>query len=606
MRRKLTAAAAALLVALLVVAVPAPAHAVEPPPGPVDEILDVTSRAVKSATGSPIGDTVLMYLKHGRWIAGGGSVAVPAPTAPSAVPKPLTAPAALTRGLGGSVLAAGFYGGFALGEAGLMVYAMANETTADNLMCGTPDWYQVGIDVISMGLAPACRGKVGSVNIDVGTAETLRYGSFQTYYLGQYSIWSCWKWSSLPAGTSLQLWSPSAGGGAGAFATTSLSSNNLNCGTQPTFIASRNDSRMPARLIQTSGGAVLATSAVPDPTRTPDCRIDWEDGTFTTGTGTPYKEAEGVPMSASGLGCEQAYVSKPGRGPDLLPSRISVGSTDDYLGTRTIIADQDVPDFGPDERKAFETGNGHGLVLEKVTGLTTSSCMTWAADCSGWWEATDEGTTPVVGGSTYRCTYGGSQIDLAQCGPYRHTFDTKTSTPTITDPVTGTETPWTAQPSTGNSINPGTGPGTGASPGSQCFDTGWAEVANPIDWVLLPVKCALVWAFVPRASVVTTSQSTIQTTWQASRVGQLATAVGTIGPAFESLGAGGCDGIAIAFPVPDSAGNLSTRSEQFLPACPGDVFADVAPLVFWLLTGGFIFGGAFMIKRQLDAFVGNT
>lgn len=78
------------------------------------------------------------------------------------------------------------------------------------------------------------------------------------------------------------------------------------------------------------------------------------------------------------------------------------------------------------------------------------------------------------------------------------------STPPTTVPTTTpTTVPVTTIPTTPTTI-PGTPPGGPGSPGtppesstgdeSECLPDGWGWL-NPIEWVLKPVKCALVWAF---------------------------------------------------------------------------------------------------------------
>lgn len=611
MLRRTAATALSVLLAGSLVFAGSPAHAVEPPPGPVDELLDIPSRVVKSATGSPVGDTVMMMLKGQRWVAGGGSLVAPPAVPLAEIPKPITAPAAAARA-GGSVLTAAMLG-WGIGSNGsIALIALANGTDYSQVYCSQPQWYQGVTSFVNMGFSPDCFTDVTNANDD-HVASPLVYGGTTFSYLGSVNPVSAPNWryhcggytgtnpTSWP-GSYTAIMRTSAGDFSLSFgawdlgnvcapagftaAKWSLSQTSPASWTGAGTLMVRNN---------TTGVIVAQESAAGDPTRTARCKITWRDGTTTTGTGQTYKESTGLPMSASGLGCEQAYVSKPGRGPALMPSRIAVESDD---GTSiTEISGQDVPEFGPDEKRAFETGNGHGLVLEKVTGVTVSSCMTWAADCSGWWTATDEGTTPAVGSSTYRCTYGGAEIALVECGPYRHTFDTQTQTPTITDPVTGEDVEWSAQPSTGNSINPGTGPGTGLSPADACFETGWSEAANPVDWVLVPVKCALVWAFVPRQSVVDAAQGSIQDGIDSSVVGTVGTALASLGSSFDA--GVGCGGLPIHL---EAFGH--TLVDSYLLASCEEPAAGIAATVRTILSVAIIGGGILAFTRYLGSLFG--
>jgi hypothetical protein len=54
---------------------------------------------------------------------------------------------------------------------------------------------------------------------------------------------------------------------------------------------------------------------------------------------------------------------------------------------------------------------------------------------------------------------------------------------------------------------PGANPNTPEDPdAADCFPNGWG-IFNPAEWVLKPVKCALVWAFVPSAATMTAVQT---------------------------------------------------------------------------------------------------
>jgi hypothetical protein len=122
--------------------------------------------------------------------------------------------------------------------------------------------------------------------------------------------------------------------------------------------------------------------------------------------------------------------------------------------------------------------------------------------------------------ATVDCKYGTYVVDLADCAPLKHHYGTKPSTQTVTvtqvdtksgtpitdptvkpSPSTGTGT----SPSTGGFpdvvTNPSTAPGGDPSSdpdSSNCY--GAAVSWNPVNWVYVPVKCALSWAFVPKSA----------------------------------------------------------------------------------------------------------
>ncbi|WP_345185967.1 hypothetical protein [Microbacterium panaciterrae] len=453
--------------------------------------------------------------------------------------------------------------GWGLGQGGLVAYAAATGTDYQKMVCDTPEWYQGTNAFLSFGITPDCKSTVITPNADQIASYTLTYGGGAVVYssVGTYGYW-CWS-SSVPAGN-VAVWKVNAGDAGWA---------NMNGGSSycPSGKLWTNPAPPVIGVKRASDGVIVAsaTGVVPDPVRTPSCKITWSDSTTTTGTGSTYKDSTGLPMSAAGLGCEQAYVSKPGGGPALLPSTIEVDSTD-AAGAKTQISKQDVPAFTATETKSMSPSvPGAGLVLRKTIGTVTDSCNTWAADCTNWWTKTSAGTVETVGTETFKCTFGGDPVSLDQCGVYRHTFDTQTATPTITDPATGTDTLWIAKPNPVNTANPGAL--VGDDPTGQCVAE-WPSAPDPIAWVLLPMKCALVWAFVPRTSVLTATQTAIATAWAPTIVGRLPTVVSTaiVVPA----GGSGCQGPHVQIPL-HLAGANADYDGYPLSAC-ADPAASIA------------------------------
>lgn len=96
------------------------------------------------------------------------------------------------------------------------------------------------------------------------------------------------------------------------------------------------------------------------------------------------------------------------------------------------------------------------------------------------------------------CEWGPYQVPIAECvEAYGTKFDTQVQPTTPTTPGTGT-----------NPTTPGTLPGTQTDPDSTgCFGDTFS--LNPVDWVYVPVKCSLLWAFKPQTSL-STRVSTVQ------------------------------------------------------------------------------------------------
>ncbi len=560
-RRLGSALAAVAIMVSVAVAVPSTANAVVPAP-PVVPIPTLPS------AGS--GQGMIAEQLYDFWRA-----LTSAPkTAPAPPPVAPISPLAAVARVGGAVLTAANVG-WGLGQGGLRLLSAVGVGNYEDEVCNAPDWYQGINSVFMFGNVPECAMPVIDPNGDMptsygpmcvpSTAWCAEYAG--TTNPGGYGYKYCWH---ITGATSLQMptvWvfryvttdGVQRSGGVtntwdgGTYGCQALVTSGYQMWQWKATQKSDGSYTVGSNLIATPGDVWLQSTSgqrvqmgehQDDPPRTPTCTIKWKDGSTTTGTGQTYNESTGLPLTTSGLGCEAAFVSQPGAGPDLLPDEITVESQVGGGGAKTQISKSKVPDFTAEQAKSFyPTKPGAGLVLEKTVNGVTDSCNTWAANCSDWWAQTSNGTQTTTSTGTYRCTFGGDTVTLSECGPYRHTFDTQTETPTITDPATGTEKPWSATPSPGNSLDPG----AGLDPGGQCFADGWASVQNPIDWVLVPVKCALVWAFVPRTSVMTQTQAAIADAWAPTIVGKLPTVVQSA--IVIPDGGTGCSGPVVDIPI---------------------------------------------------------
>lgn len=590
MRKSVRLAAVVLLVLATVGIAPAGAWAVDAPPAPVMPVPDVPSRTVQmTKVNGTWTDVKTLQVWRGMvdWATKPG-------TTVATIPKPITPAAPLVRGATGAPLVSAFVGGFAIGQAGLQLYGQITGDDPLEGICGS-GFEGVGA-VIYMGMMPDCSAPVSTPNVDApgGYADLKLNGTTIVSYKGSLppvaqapNYWSrfCYGYSgSTPTGYSIVkvFTNGTTGSGAPSYWTGSGCSTNYYHygpdyqGKWPGF----GEYSPGLSLKQNSTNQIVATMTKlsTNPKRTPNCRIEWEDGTQTTANGLDYHEDVGIPLSSTGLGCEQAYVSKPGAGPDLLPERISVHSSSED-GAITQIVDSPVPEMSPEQRRGLDANITRGLVLEKTVNGVVDSCMTWAADCAQWWD--DPAKT-----SNYRCTFNGAVITLDECGVYRNTFNERTATPTITDPETGNQAPWESS-SPSNTTNPGTGP----TPGEACMSE-WSSAPNPIDWILHPIKCALVWAFVPRDSVVVSTQTALATAWAPTIFGRLPDVVGTALTIPD--GGSGCSGPLVAIPL--HLGDLNVDYQGYpLSACeaPMSVLADWSRLIgsaviIWLTGLGII------------------
>lgn len=179
--------------------------------------------------------------------------------------------------------------------------------------------------------------------------------------------------------------------------------------------------------------------------------------------------------------------------------------------------------------------------------------------------------------------------DTADCewGPYHVTVDGCGTVPT--DPVA--------------SATAGTADETKADgDGGKCFPTGWA-IFNPVEWVYKPVKCALVWAFVPPQSAIDAAQGRLQTAWDGTALDTVSTAIAGIYAPISALGshsAGSCDGPA--FVIPQLPTMPSTVTLHPLSTCP-PLVAYILGIYLPIATACIYIGGFFAgTRRILKAF----
>lgn len=156
---------------------------------------------------------------------------------------------------------------------------------------------------------------------------------------------------------------------------------------------------------------------------------------------------------------------------------------------------------------------GCTLRLFKIgpAGGDLGDCFLQSGRCEGWFAEPEPQRS-----QDYECRYGlpGQlvAIALSNCYVYSPTFDVQQQAKGIPtgDPATG-DIPDTITDSTGD---PAPDPG---DDGGSCWPSGWGAF-NPLAWVYMPVKCAVVDAFkflfVPSSTAV---QAQLQTTWETVR-----------------------------------------------------------------------------------------
>lgn len=191
------------------------------------------------------------------------------------------------------------------------------------------------------------------------------------------------------------------------------------------------------------------------------------------------------------------------------------------------------------------------------------SCFDNPDACEKWEEevAADPGAHP------YQCAYNDKPVPIAECSVYGPVFDEEQREaghaygPPVSDTGGGG--------STSTPTNSGDMDGELIGRGGECFPEGWAP-ANPVDWGLRPIQCAMEWAFVPSPGAVAQAQSDLAGAVAGSGVGALGDSLGDLGSLFSQPAS--CGGL----PFEWSAYGV-TVSERLFDACvsPWDGVANL-------------------------------
>jgi hypothetical protein len=299
-------------------------------------------------------------------------------------------------------------------------------------------------------------------------------------------------------------------------------------------------------------------------------------------TGVPFKAPNGLLVEApefQGLSCDAG---------DILKSSDTSLATAGVAGTIPLTAPYVAPDWVKQQQNLYPQCAPLGaeqcrLELWKVLPATsvlnchtlpvglTNPCKLWATEPNK--------------AATYECRYAGAVLPLFRCDPYRDGF--KTPTPTLRPtPDADPELP------AGDPAECTSGEACSAGDEDNCFPSGWSAL-NPVEWVLRPTKCALTWAFVPKATALQTGLIQIQL----DRAG-IAPSIAALTGVVTTLGGDdptGCMGPAIAFDIPPVHQIVTPFA-----ACTAPM-STVAGFVYALTAIGVIVGGGFKMMSVLAA-----
>jgi len=119
-------------------------------------------------------------------------------------------------------------------------------------------------------------------------------------------------------------------------------------------------------------------------------------------------------------------------------------------------------------------GTDTGLQLVHVTSTGDEPCEAGPEACRYWGQDPNKD-------NDYKCLDGGVAVALSKCDVLVQRYNPPA------DPA-----------------------GDPSGDGQECFPSGWG-LMNPVEWVYMPVRCALVWAFVPDGDVIGANVGTVQT-----------------------------------------------------------------------------------------------
>lgn len=287
--------------------------------------------------------------------------------------------------------------------------------------------------------------------------------------------------------------------------------------------------------------------ADPDPERTISCAITGSDGNTYTSHSEPYRESGGsispveCPQLPEGVSADSVTIGE--MSPDGFKELMTEATTDAYQNWA-----ENFPECATGACK---------LDLKKKTGGTVlPSCFDLQQECMDWFDQPNRE-------ELYQCTYGNDNVQLSECFVYSGVFKPERLAigAPYSDPVTGE---WS-----GGQSSPKAGQDAMADPvrdpnfSRDCWAGGWAEF-NPVEWIMTPVKCALEWAFVPRASVVELEFAKVNTAWAGTPPGVV---IGTVGAWDLDLDLDGCGGIPITW---------QDQTINFLDACGDSPLASMA------------------------------
>jgi hypothetical protein len=193
---------------------------------------------------------------------------------------------------------------------------------------------------------------------------------------------------------------------------------------------------------------------------------------------------------------------------------------------------------------------GGGVACSYVVKVDNVPCVVGGV-CSGWTSIYASDPARV------RCMYGAYSAPVADCAFLERAYEVggapATQANTDGNPATWTNPSPAGTPVGGASMptpavdTPALPVPTAANPTSNadCFGATYQSF-NPVEWVLTPIKCAFVWAWVPSPGTIGPAVGDFQRVWSSKPPGSLVVGASSV---FSSIGTGwdsGCGSAASA------------------------------------------------------------
>ena len=335
--------------------------------------------------------------------------------------------------------------------------------------------------------------------------------------------------------------------------------------------------------------------AVGDPDRTGQGYKKCSNGTSTrlvAGKVTTYKESQGV-REVELPACPTDFPTPAGAGvaagSPWTPDTVQPAGTP----TGTPLApplDPPSPDILPLQPKP-----GEPVVPRRTMPGTPAQPLPDIDPLTGTPKPTPQPLPPVVPDEGH-CMWGGYAVAAEDCDGAPAPAPPPSPTPT----APGEPAPFPTSGPNPRPPDPSLPAGPSADQDTEgCLAKTWSW--NPVSWVYAPVKCALLWAFVPKPGFVEGKMGEVQAEWGSTGPGRYLGAIGgvVVGVADLADKAGGCSGPAVRF----DSGFLKTTLRP-LAACPGDLAHTASKVVRVIATVGLYLGAAALAARVLASSLG--